>query len=394
MKILQVISYFTEKRGGDVNICYNLSKELIELGHDVTIITTDFEFNPSYAQSLKKAKIIPFKRVVNLGLFIYTPEMAQWLKMNISDYDVVHLHNVRSYQNNLVLKYARDNNIPYILQPHGTILRIVEKENFKKLYDFVWGNRIIQYASKIVAVSKNEVEQFKKIKIPDSKIIVIPNGIKDITLQILPPFGKFKKRYNIHEKKIILYVGRIHRRKGIDVLINAFNSFINTWSKDDVILIIVGPDDGYRTSLEELVKKLDLTNKVKFIGFIPSLTDAYIDANLLVYPAIHEIFGLVPFEALIYGTPVIVADDSGCGDLIKGAACGYLVHYGDVAGLAEMIRYALEHPEKNEKMVIAGRHYIKENLAWEKIGRQVEKMYENCALKSNISGTDNIKNLD
>jgi glycosyltransferase involved in cell wall biosynthesis len=81
------------------------------------------------------------------------------------------------------------------------------------------------------------------------------------------------------------------------------------------------------------VEQLGLSDKVRFIGFMSPLAAAYQDADVLVYPSTYEIFGLVPFEALLCGTPVIVTDDCGCGEIIKEAGCGYLVHYGDVAGL-------------------------------------------------------------
>ncbi|KAF5050306.1 N-acetyl-alpha-D-glucosaminyl L-malate synthase [anaerobic digester metagenome] len=378
MKILQVIPYFAPRWGGDVNVCYSLSKELSKLGHDVTIITTDFEYDQGYARSLENVKVIPFRRVANLGMFLYSPDMKGWLRSNISKYDIVHLHSFRSYQNNIVSKYAKKFNVPYIVQPHGSLPRIVEKESLKQLYDVVWGNEILKSASKIIAVSGNEVEQFRQVGIPDGQITVIPNGVNYVSPASLPPAGQFREQYGIHEKHIILYVGRIHKRKGIDFLIRAFNSFIQTWIGDDVTLVIIGPDDGYRSVLEGLVEQLGLSDKVRFIGFIPSLAAAYQDADVLVYPSTYEIFGLVPFEALLCGTPVIVTDDCGCGELIKEAECGYLVHYGDVAGLAETLRSALEHLDVNRGMVEAGRRYVEKRLVWESVVKQVEGMYEGC----------------
>ncbi len=378
MKSLQIIPYFAPRWGGNVNVCYNLSKELNKLGHDVTIITTAFEYDPDYAQSLKNIEVMPFGRVANLGMFLYSPKMKSWLRSNISEYDIVHLHSFRSYQSNVASKYAKKFNVPCIVQPHGSLPRIVEKKSLKQLYDVVWGNDILKHASKIVAVSENEVEQFRVAGIPDEKIAVIPNGVNCVSPTSLPPAGQFREQYGIHEKHIILYAGRVHKRKGIDFLIHAFNSFVQSWTGDDVALVIVGPDDGYRSVLEDLVEQLGLSDKVRFIGFVPSLAAAYRDADVLVYPSVYEIFGLVPFEALLCGTPVIVTDDCGCGEIIREAECGYLVHYEDVAGLNEALKFALENLDVNRRRVEAGRRYIEENLTWESVVKQVEVMYEGC----------------
>jgi len=378
MKILHAIPFFTPSLGGSVVIPYHLSNWLAKAGHEVTIITTNHEYNPSYAQSLANVEVVPFNCIARLGLFLYTPEMKEWLKSNISQYDVIHLHNFRSYQNNIICKYAREFDVPYIVQPHGSLPRIVEKKGLKQLYDFAWGNGILEHASKIVAVSRSEVEQFRQFGIPDEKTSVIPNGINYIPPTSLPPAGQFREQYGIHEKHIILYAGRLHKIKGVDFLIRAFSSLVQSRVENDTVLIIAGADDGYQSTLEDLVGQLGLSDKVRFIGFMSPLTPAYQDADVLVYPSVYEIFGLVPFEALLCGTPVIVTDDCGCGEIIKEAGCGYLVRCGDVAGLSEALRVALESPDVNRRMVEAGRRYIEENLAWESVVRQVEEMYEGC----------------
>ena len=123
---------------------------------------------------------------------------------------------------------------------------------------------------------------------------------------------------------------------------------------------------------------MGIGNKVKFVDYISNVSEAYADADLLVYPAIYEIFGLVPFEAIICGTPVIVTDDSGCGEIVKEADCGYLVRYGDVESLKNQILYVLNNPDEAKKKVMQGQKYIYNNLTWDKIVTKVEEVYENC----------------
>ena len=119
MNILQVIPYFAFKRGGDVNVCYNLSKQLTSMGHNVTILTTTFEYNKEDTDLVDNLTMVPIDYEFNLALFIYSPKMKKWLDKNITKYDIIHLHELRSYQNNIVIKYAKKYNIPYVLQPHN-----------------------------------------------------------------------------------------------------------------------------------------------------------------------------------------------------------------------------------------------------------------------------------
>jgi glycosyltransferase involved in cell wall biosynthesis len=99
--------------------------------------------------------------------------------------------------------------IPYIMQAHGSVLPFFEKQNLKKLYDFIWGDKILDDATKLIAITNVEKDQYLKKGIPENKIVIIENGIDVSKYETLPERGKFKKRYGIaSEKKIILYVGR------------------------------------------------------------------------------------------------------------------------------------------------------------------------------------------
>ena len=143
MKILQVIEFFNPKFGGSVNVCFNLSNELAKLGHEITIITTDMEFDEKYAESIKRdgVKVLNFKCIFNLSSFLYSPSMKKWLNSHIKEFDIIHIHNFRTYQNILIQKYAKKFNIPYILQAHGSLPLIIEKRGLKRLYDLLWGGK-------------------------------------------------------------------------------------------------------------------------------------------------------------------------------------------------------------------------------------------------------------
>lgn len=378
MKVLQVIQFFGPKHGGSFAVAYDLTKHLAKCGHEVTIITTNFEFDDNFAKSLEAVEVIPFHCKLNLGGFLVSPSMNTYLKENINKFDIIHMHNFRTYQNILVQKYAKKYSVPYVLQAHGSVPRIIEKKGLKYIYDIFYGNGLLKEASNVVAVSDVEVAQYLEMNVPLEKVTVVPNGIDVDSFSSLPEKGSFRTKYHINQKHMILYLGRLHERKGIDFLIKSFAELLT--EMNNVVLVLAGPDDGYLNKAKSLVDELSLNDKVKFTGFISSgeKLEAYVDADVLVYPSILEIFGLVPFEAIMCGTPVIVTNDCVCGDLIKESKSGYLVEYDDVNSLKEKMKIILENPQKGNEFVSNGKKFIYEKLSWENIVINMEENYENC----------------
>ena len=376
MKILQVVQFFSAKHGGSAMVPYEMSKHLHKAGHDVTVLTTDFQMDNDFIDSLDGVEVIPFHCQMNIGSLLVSSSMKKYLKQNINKFDIIHMHNFRTYQNIVVHKFAKKHGIPCVLQAHGSVLRIIEKKGLKYLFDIIFGYRILRDASKLIAVSNIEVEQYLQMDVPKEKIIVIPNGIETDSFINLPKNGDFRKQYGISEKYVILFLGRLHEIKGIDFLIRAYSELRK--EVNDVVLVLAGPDDGYKAKAEMLINKLNLTDHIKFTGYIGGVDKlaAYVDADVLIYPSTFEIFGLVPFEAIMCGTPVIVTDDCGCGDLVSEAKCGYVVKYGDVNDLKQKIISIIENPD--ERMIKSGEEYIRDNLAMEYVVKQVEEVYESC----------------
>jgi len=386
MKILQVVSSFPPaySYGGVLKVAYEISNKLIEKENEVTVYTTDvydsksrfiYKKNPIKMNGIK---VYHFRNISNRLAYMniqIAPEMIPFLDKNIKNFDIIHLHEYRSFQAMLVHYYAKKYNIPYILQPHGSTPRITKKI-LKWLYDLIFGYKILKDANKIIAISREEAEYDKQMGANNKKISVIYNGMDLRSFKNLPRLGQFKKKYGINGK-IILYLGRIHKLKGIDFLIRAFSKLLE--ELDDAILVIAGPDNRYKAELQKLIERLNLQDKVKFTGFLKESNkiSAYVDADLFVH-TVRYMGGvaLTPLEAILCGTPVIVTKE--CGEIIKKANCGCFVKYGDIEGLKEKMKYLLENPKKGKEMVKRGQKYIKKNLSWNKAGRKVEEVYESC----------------
>jgi len=390
MKILQIISSFPPaySYGGALNVAYHLSKELVRIGHDVTVYTTDvydsksrldYKENPEIMDGITIYRFRNISNYLSRKNLTCAPSMLFYLKNQIKKFDVIHLHEYRSFQAIFTYYYAQKNNIPYIIQAHGAVLPIFEKHVIKKIFDIIWGNKILKDASKLVAVSNVEKEQYLKMGVPEDKIKIIPNGIDVSVYKKLPECGKFRKKYGIaSDEKIILYLGRLHKSKGLDFLTNGFSGILDQFQ--DAKLVIAGPDDGFLETIMQQIRKLKIDENVIITGplYKNEKFEAFVDADVLVYPGQIEIFGLVPFEAIMCGTPVIVADDCGCGEIIKEANCGYLVKYGNIDGLRDRLVEVLNDTVQSNLFVRNGQEFIKNNLSWSHIIGSLERIYMEC----------------
>lgn len=375
MNILQVIPYFAFTRGGDVNVCYNLTKEFTKMGHKVTILTTTFDYNREDTDSIANLTMVPIEYEFNLALFIYSPKMEKWLDENIEKYDIIHLHELRSYQNNIVTKYAKKHNIPYVLQPHASTPKNVNKSFIKHAYDFVYGNRIMKNAAITIAVSQEEAYHDRLMNAKDVRVVY--NGMNLEEFENLPPKGTFKDKNDI-KSPYILYLGRIDELKGIDYIIEAFARLPPEYS--DYRLVIAGKITDYKKKLDKIIRENKVENRVIFTGFVKEedKISIYHDAELFVNP-VRYMGGvsITVFESLLSNTPVIVTRESG--ELVEKMDAGSIVEYGDVESLKnEMIR-SLEDKTLTEKQVSNAQKYIRENLDWKNVSEKILDIYMEAA---------------
>lgn len=373
MNILHVIPYFTPKMGGDVNVCYNLCKNLAQRGHKVTIYTTDFKFDETFAYPLTNVSVIHFHCLLNMQLFLYSPNMKKQLKKEIKNFDIIHIHDFRTYQNSVIHHYAKKFDIPYILQAHGDIPILTKKRILKKLYDFVWGGKILKDVSQTFALTQTEVDQYRNVGIQTRNIQIVPNGIDLSEYDNLPEKGTFRHKYDIKDdEKIVLYVGRIHETKGIELLVEAFADLINKFN--NVKLVLVGPDDGYKQKLLSLINELSINDKVLFTGFVDihEKKSAFVDSDVFVTPRYYG-FPITFLEACICGIPLITTTDGDEIDWIDDNV-GYVVECSK-NHLAEAIYKIISDKELKMKFGERGKFFIRTQFSWGKIINQIEKLY-------------------
>ena len=389
MKVLQVISSFPPaySYGGPLGVTYWVSKELVRRGHDVTVFTTDvydaksrfaFQQNPVFMDGIE---VYHFRnlsnRLAHKNLSI-APTMATALRKEIASFDLVHLHEYRSFQAALVHHYVTKKNVPYILQPHGSLPRVIEKQNMKRIFDEICGFKLLSDAALIIALTEMESNQSKLMGVREHRIKIIPNAINLGDYRSLPEPGVFRNKFGLkNTDRIILFLGRIHKVKGLDLLLEAFLAVSK--ELENAKLVIAGPDeDGSSPALQKKAKDTGLSDRVIFPGpmYARAKLEAYIDADVYVLPSRYETFPNTVLEAAACGTPVILTDRCGIAETFRkyGVVVGY-----DVDQLRDALLSVLTDDTKRYRLAQEGRELVQREFRSDKVIEEIEKTYSEVA---------------
>jgi glycosyltransferase involved in cell wall biosynthesis len=384
LKILQVIPYFPPAYvfGGPVTVAYQICRELSRRGHEVTVYTTDARdlttrLNAEGSKILDGIRIHYFRNIsmrpVKWSKLFMTPELFSAAKNEVKSFDIIHLHEYYTFQNVVLHRYAKRYGVPYVLQAHGSLPRI-GKAALKWFYDQVFGHRILRDASKVIALTETEFQQFVDVGISEDKIEVIPNGIDLSEYMDLPSRGGFKAKYGIKEdRRIILYLGRIHKTKRIDLLLKAYANLVNEMKIENVLLVIAGPDDGYLYEAKCLSDSLGISDSVLFTGFISNEEKrmALVDAEVLVIPSFNG-FPMTFLESCLAGTPVITTTLGDTLSWIDGDV-GY-VTLPTHLDLAKAVYNVISNEHLHQKLSTNCRNTVKE-FSLDKIVDKLERVY-------------------
>jgi glycosyltransferase involved in cell wall biosynthesis len=335
MKILHVIDQLSQTTaGGSARVCYQMAEQQAMRGHNVTIFTSDWNLNgqpPPQGVSVKA-----FKTVLNFrGRMKITPGM---LGIDWEQFDVLHLHNYRTFTNLAASFYG----FPFVLQCHGSAW--ADSNIFKRL--------VLQKASALIADAPREGFQYAKLGADTKKIHHIPVGIDMREFEHLP------SRRN--KRQTILYLGRLHPIKGIDLLIEAYG--IIAQRHPQVELRIVGNRAGWTGQAEPPQYGAD---KIK----------TYVDADVVVLPSVYEMWGLTWMEALAAGTPVCLTENCEAAGYIP-SCCG-MVAKRTAVGLAQtiedMLYKQMAYSDRQKRIDWVSRY------SWENVIPQIIDVYREIA---------------
>lgn len=377
MHVLQVTPYFppTWAYGGIPRIVDGLARALVRRGVRVSVLTTDASDGRARAdvppdRDHGGARVLTVRNASNRLAWrhqLFLPLGVGAALDRLADgppVDLLHLHGHRHLLNNAALRWAAERRLPYVLTANGTLARLERKVAAKALWDLAISGRVPAGAARCVAVSAADVAQHLAAGVPAERIERIPNGLDLAEFEALPPRERFLERRGIGPRPIVAYLGQISPRKGVDHLIRAFEG----GALEPALLVVAGAARDEAPPRGEGVLYTGVIGGEERLELLAA-------ADVLVYPSTAEVFGLVPFEGLLCGAPVVVGDDCGCGELIAEAGAGLLVRHADVDGLRARIRTLLRDRVAAEAMVERGRRYIRERLGFDRVAALHEALY-------------------
>jgi glycosyltransferase involved in cell wall biosynthesis len=389
MKILHLIPTFFPaiSFGGPPRSVFQTCKELARRGHYVEVFTTNaYDMYSNFRLSKRTLyingfKIHYFENKLRIDNFFYAPDMITTIKHCIANFDIVHIHFGRQLADLVASIYARRNRVPFIIQARGALPRTTSNQIYKwmynSFYDLMFGRFVYSEAALAIALSKVEAEQYASYRIPWNRITIVPNGLDLDEYSNLPDKFVWRVKQNVKEdKKIVLYLGRLHWIKGVDILIKAF-AMLRRY-RNDVLLVIAGPDDGFKNTCLKLVNKLNLSDSVVFTGALrdKDKIEALRAADVLVLPSRYEIFGNVVLESYACFTPVIASRTGGLQELIIEGMTGFTFKVGDVYELLLALVKMLANDEIRERMGKYARKFVENNYSIQKTVNILELKYK------------------
>jgi len=395
MRILQVIPYFYPalQYGGPIPVVMGLSRAMADKGHKVTVATTtakgadELDVVPGTVVERDNFEIIYFKRVrwerlftaipyvgQSVGFF-YSPQLRAYLNDSIGRFDIVHVHDMFCYPAVKAGQIARHNGVPCFVHTHCLLdpARFVRRQFKKTVFMSLVGRNLLNRASGVVALTETEREHLREHGVA-TEIGVIPNGT-DCLLGQDEKSRYIVDPYSLGKKKVILFLGRLHLVKGIDLLIESYASI--AIRHPESILLIAGPDEvGLKKQLMQRVETLKLGDQIRFIGMVQGTNKEYLlrRCDIFALTSYSEGFSIAILEALAFGRPVVITETCNFPDV--GTHCAGFVSPAKTTEIAKSLDTLLNDPALRRTMGENAVKLIETAYTWDIVAEKTVRFYQ------------------
>ncbi|MBE9196776.1 glycosyltransferase [Synechocystis sp. LEGE 06083] len=380
MKILTVIPAIGNVYGGPSKSVIELAEAITQQGINVDLVTTNANGDqtldvPLYTWNQNNNVRIQYFSYLGWQDYKWSFALGKWLFQHVKEYDLVHTNAVFSLNNLPAYWACQCHQIPYIVTPRGMLepWALAYKAQKKLAYFKLLERPALQKASAIQVLAKSEAERIQPLQL-NSPLVTVPNGIH--CHHFAPPASAepFRKQFpHLRDKQLILFLGRIDPKKGLDLLAPAFAQVHQQFPNSH--LIIAGPDNiGYLPTAQKLFQDVGGQDAVTFTGILNGdlKYSALAAASVYVAPSYSEGFSISILEGLASGLPCVFTD--AC-NFPEASDVAKIVPV-DFQQIAQALHWCFANPEEAKAMGQQAREFIFEHYTWDKIAANLVQIYD------------------
>ncbi|MFM7601259.1 MAG: glycosyltransferase [Pseudanabaena sp.] len=392
MKVLHIIPSVATVRGGPSQAVVETVKALRSQGVDAEIVTTndngkDLLDVPLYelTDQLSEYGSVPIRffprfspNIHTVREFAFSRSLTTWLWQHITAYDLVHVKAIFSYASTIAMAIARIKQVPYINSPLGQLCTwsLQQSKLRKQIYLKVIERSNLLHSQAIHFTAQQELEEFNllNLNIPS---FVLPHGVQIPDL-VSDAQERVRKLLQIPDRcPILLFMSRIHPKKGLEYLIAALGEL----REYDFAFVIAGSGEpDYVSQIQDLLVTHGISDRTHQVGFVEGETkNLYLQgADLFALTSHSENFGIAVIEALASGTPVLITDGVAIAPMVQEQEIGY-VSTLEIKAIASTIQDFFEHPHIAKQKGDRAQQYIANHYAWDKIAQKLITTYTKYA---------------
>lgn len=389
MRVLQVVPSLLPESGGPSRIVPELCRALAAIGTQVTLFSTHLSgqgLTIDPAQEPYEVVLFPSAD----GSLTGARQIHEAIRQRAGDFDLIHITSLWNFTVTWAAAAARKAKIPYIIAPMGMLSdTCLRQSNYglKLVYSWIYDRRTVEGAARLHLANPDELRSLHRgwFRYPTHFFARNVTNVSRVPAQR----GTFRKKFpELTNRRTMLFMGRLHAIKGLDLQLRALELLVNKYP--DLLWVLVGPDDGEWRRLHALISKAGLDAHVKWIGPLmgEARFSALADADVVLQTSLYECQSMTVNEALAVGVPLVVTDSVNYSE-VQSAGAGFVVKR-DPEELAQAIESILESPDGGSAMRDAGRRFAAKELSWPTIARVVSTAYEEMlALQGNHSEVSN-----
>lgn len=382
--------------GGLARVVAELSKQLVKQGCEVHVVTAD---HPGTAEH-EVADGVNIHRVKNQT--DWTPDFLQWTnRLNFgmlqyaielhrkAPFDIVHAHDWMVTDSAWTLK--KGFGLPMVATIHATEagrMHGLHSDMQRYISQIEW--RLTFEAWEVIVNSQSMLRELQsQFKMPADKIAVIPNGIDPDQFDFEFDPGPLRSQYATPSQQIALYVGRMVREKGVQVLLQAAQSVLAAAPGTQFLMVGTG---YYLDELKWLAAQMNISRNIHFLGYVSDydLRRLYKIADVVVIPSLYEPFGIVALEGMAAHVPVVTSDAGGLTDFVEHMNTGVTTYAGDAGSLSWGVLELLRNTGLAAHVKEVAYEKVRTVYNWKVIAQRTLEVYDRVLAGAQKIGADGV----